>query len=180
MLKIVKGFRNWFLKTIIWRQYRIGSNFYVGRNVKFWAKVQIQIGNNFYMGRNSQIECNAIIGDNVLIANNVALIGRNDHDFKKIGVNIRDASQVRDIDYSGKENNSFINIGSDVWIGYGVIIYSGVKIGNGSVVAAGSVVIKDVEPYEIIGGNPAKHIGFRFNEDEIKQHEKNIYGKVLE
>ena len=175
MISMIKDFRNWFLKMIIWRKYKIGSNFHVGKNVRFWAKNKIEIGNNFYMGRNSQIECNVIIGDNVLIANNVALIGRNDHDFKSVGVSIRDASQVRDVDYLGKEISAFINIGSDIWIGYGVIIYSGVQIGNGAIVAAGSVVVKDVKPYEIIGGNPAKHIGFRFTVDEIKGHEKDIY-----
>jgi len=175
MIGMIKNFRNWFLKTIIWHKYKIGYNFHVGKNVRIWAKNKIEIGSNFYMGRNSQIECNVIIGDNVLIANNVALIGKYDHDFKSLGVNIRDASQVRDADYFGKEINAFINIGSDVWIGYGAIIYSGVKIGNGSIVAAGSVVVKDVKPYEIIGGNPARHIGFRFTVDEIKQHEKVIY-----
>tara|TARA_B110000240_G_scaffold193866_1_gene240419 strand:- start:66 stop:452 length:387 start_codon:yes stop_codon:yes gene_type:complete len=127
------------------------------------------------MGRNSQIECNVIISDNVLIANNVAFIGRNDHDFKSVGVNIRDASQVRDIDYSGKEVNSIINIGSDVWIGYGVIIYSGIQIGNGAIAAAGSVVTKDVVPYSIVGDNPAKLIKMRFSNENIIMHEKILY-----
>ena len=56
-----------------------------------------------------------------------------------------------------------VEIGSDVWIGVGVMIMSGVTIGDGGVVAAGSVVTKNVAPYEIVGGNPARHIRLRFH-----------------
>lgn len=61
-----------------------------------------------------------------------------------------------------------VEIGNDVWIGIGSKIMSGVKIGDGAVIAAFSNVIKNVEPYEIVGGNPAQNIKFRFNEDIIK------------
>ncbi len=59
-------------------------------------------------------------------------------------------------------------IGSDVWIGYGVKIIEGVSIGNGAVVLAGAVVTKDIEAYSIVGGVPAKHIKYRFD-DEMRQ-----------
>lgn len=55
-------------------------------------------------------------------------------------------------------------VGNDCWIGDRVMIVSGVTIGDGAVVAAGAVVAKDVMPYEIVGGVPAKHIGWRFDE----------------
>ena len=58
-------------------------------------------------------------------------------------------------------------IGSDVWIGYDVIVLSGVHIGHGAVVATGSVVTKDVPPYTMIGGNPARPIRKRFDDDTI-------------
>lgn len=60
-------------------------------------------------------------------------------------------------------------IGNDVWIGTEAIIMSGVSIGDGAVVAARSVVTKDVPPYAIVGGNPAKMIKKRFEESVIKQ-----------
>lgn len=60
-------------------------------------------------------------------------------------------------------------IGNDVWIGFNATIMSGVKISNGAVIAAASVVTKDVGPYEIWGGNPAKFIKKRFNEKEIEK-----------
>lgn len=60
-------------------------------------------------------------------------------------------------------------IGNDVWIGANVTILRGVKIGDGAVIASGAVVNKDVQPYEIVGGVPAKHIRFRFNEEIISK-----------
>ena len=55
-----------------------------------------------------------------------------------------------------------VNIGHDVWIGHGAVILAGRKIGTGAIIAAGAVVTKDVEPYTIVGGVPAKEIGRRF------------------
>ena len=56
-----------------------------------------------------------------------------------------------------------IIIGNDVWVGYGAIILSGVTIGDGAAIGAGAVVTRDVEPYAIMGGNPAKIIRMRFD-----------------
>jgi acetyltransferase-like isoleucine patch superfamily enzyme len=57
-----------------------------------------------------------------------------------------------------------IVIGDDVWIGTNAIICSGVKIGQGAIIAARAIVVKDVEPYSIAGGNPARLIRYRFGE----------------
>ena len=60
-----------------------------------------------------------------------------------------------------------INIGSDVWFGESVTVMSGVTVGHGAVVATNSHVFKDVEPYSIVGGNPAKFIKYRFDKEII-------------
>ncbi len=60
-----------------------------------------------------------------------------------------------------------INIGNDVWICESVLIMSGVTIGDGAVVGANSIVTKDVEPYSIVAGCPAKLIKYRFNENQV-------------
>lgn len=65
-----------------------------------------------------------------------------------------------------------VTIGHDVWIGHGAIIRAGVNVGNGAVIAGGSVVVKDVEPYAVVGGNPARLIRFRFPEAKIVRLER--------
>lgn len=65
------------------------------------------------------------------------------------------------------QGNLSVSIGSDVWIGRDVTIMAGVKIGHGAVIGCGSVVTKDVEPYHIVGGVPAKKIRLRFSEENI-------------
>lgn len=61
-------------------------------------------------------------------------------------------------------SNGPVVIGSDVFVGYQTVIGNNVTIGDGAVVAARSMVVKDVEPYSIVGGNPAKHIRYRFDQ----------------
>lgn len=65
-----------------------------------------------------------------------------------------------------------MTIGNDVWIGKNVLILPGVNIGDGAVIAAGSVVIKNVENYEMVGGNPARQIKPRFMPEQIEKLEK--------
>lgn len=171
IINLLKRLRCFLLVKTIWRKYQIGRNFHSGQSVILWAKSNLVIGDNFYIGRFSQIECDARIGHNVIFANRVALVGRYDHNYQQIGVSIRLASQIRHLDYSWKGLNLKVIVEDDVWIGYGSIILSGVKIGQGSIIAAGSVVTKDVEPYSIYAGNPAKKIRNRFDsEDQLKEH----------
>ena len=70
------------------------------------------------------------------------------------------------------EEMGFVTIGNDVWIGANVVILDDVNIGNGAVIAANSVVTKDVFPYSIVGGIPAKLIKYRFSEEDILFLEK--------
>jgi acetyltransferase-like isoleucine patch superfamily enzyme len=171
MYRLLKKIRNFLLAKIIWRKYHIGINFHSGRSVTLWAKNQLTIGDNFYIGKFSQIECDAIIGDNVILANRVAFIGRYDHNYQQVGVPIRLSSQIRDLDYNWKGLDLKVVVEDDVWIGYGSIILSGVRIGQGSIIASGSVVTRDVEPFSVYGGVPAKKIGNRFDNDfDLKNH----------
>lgn len=73
-----------------------------------------------------------------------------------------------------------IVIGNDVWIGESVIIIDGVTIGTGSIIAAGAVVTKDVEPYSIVGGVPAKLIRYRFEKDLIEKLLKSKWWELNE
>lgn len=125
----------------------------------------ISLGHHVQFGRNCSISCDIHIGNYVLIAPNVAFIGRDDHHYNKIGIPIWNSQR-------GDSHKTII--GSDIWIGFGVIILAGVSIGDGSVIAAGSVVTKDVEPYSIVAGNPARTIKQRFTSDEINIHHERL------
>ncbi|MBX2976370.1 MAG: hypothetical protein KF721_09565 [Ignavibacteriaceae bacterium] len=174
MFSLIKKLRDFYLVKIKWRKYNISSGFHAGRNVHFWAKNNIIIGKDCYIGRNSQIECDTVIGDYVIIGNSVAFVGKFDHNYLHVGLPIRHAEQIRDENYFWKGINAKVVVEDDVWIGYGSIIMSDITIGKGSIIASGSVVTKDVKPYSIVGGNPAKFIKNRFTEEEILQHESLI------
>lgn len=75
----------------------------------------------------------------------------------------------KDVNNKSKNTNGDVIIANDVWVGENTKIMSGVTINNGAVVANNSHVVKDVEPYSIVGGNPARHIKFRFDEETIKK-----------
>jgi chloramphenicol O-acetyltransferase type B len=173
LIQALKRARLWWLVHIRWRRYRIRPGFHAGRGVVLWARTELTIGYNCYIGRGSQIETDANIGDNVIIANNVAFVGRYDHHYQLVGVPIRLAPQIRQPGYDWLGLKERTRVCDDVWIGYGAIILSGVTIGEGAIVAAGSLVTKDVAPYDIVGGHPAKPIGRRFeSEAQIEEHQR--------
>ncbi|KOF08612.1 acetyltransferase [Planococcus glaciei] len=77
-----------------------------------------------------------------------------------------------------------IVVEDDVWIGMDAMILSGVKIGKGAIIAAGSVVTKDIEPYSVVAGNPAKLVKYRFDKDVIDELENvsinSLNEKIIE
>lgn len=149
-----------------------------GMNVNFggWVKGNLEnvvVGNNVYFGDNNLfLSSNAkvIIGDNVVFGPNVTVI-TGDHRTDLVGRTIISVTEKE----KRPENDQNVFFMGDNWIGANAIILKGVTIGKGAVIAAGAIVTKDVSPYEIVGGVPAKRIGFRFQEDEIKQHESMLY-----
>ncbi len=153
----------------------LGENSTFGRGTIFYAPKRMSIGNNVYIGKYCTLEADIEIGNGVLIANNVGLIGKYDHDYTCIGKAIKDSPWIGDSNYNFKGKDLKIVIEDDTWIGYGSIVVSGVKIGKGSIVAAGSVVLKDIPPYSIVAGNPAKVIGARFSDGQIEKHESILY-----
>ena len=103
------------------------------------------------MGSGCHLGANILIGENVLFASEVAVVG-GDHKIDFIDVPIRDA---------GRDEFKTAEFGDGCWVGHRAIILHGVKVGKGAVVAAGSVVTKDVPEHAIVGGSPAKIIRYR-------------------
>ena len=152
-----------------------GKSLHIGKGTHLWAPEAMQIGDFVYIGKQVLIEANCSIGDYCLIANNVAIIGRNDHEYGVVGIPIRFSPWVGSVRFPNSHKEEMAIIESDVWIGYRAIILTGVKIGRGAIVAAGSTVTKDVDSYSIVGGSPARLIGKRFEGAEmIDIHEKAL------
>lgn len=106
-----------------------------------------------------------IIGNFCSIAGNVKFLLSSEHGYHNISTfPFKDLILHEGIEALSKGD---IIVHDDVWIGYGSIILSGVTIGQGAVIAAGSIVTKNIPPYAIVGGNPAKIIKYRFDPDTI-------------
>lgn len=159
----------------------VGKTLTIGKNVTIngLCKEGVEIGNNVSILDNTTIECTGVlrnigvglkVGDNVgfaqncfiqvrgrvIIGNNVifgpyAKIFSENHNFVKTDVLIKNQGETR----------LPVTIEDDVWIGTNTTILGGILIGEGSVVAANSLVNKDVEPYSVVGGVPAKLIKYR-------------------
>ena len=99
------------------------------------------------------------LGPYVMFGPRVAIVG-GDHVFDLPGTPII---------FSGRPVLPRTVVEADAWVGYGAIILAGVRIGRGAIIAAGAVVSKDVPPYEIHGGVPARRIGTRFEDSAARQ-----------
>ena len=164
--------------TIINRNSIFGGNNAIYNNTEY---VNSSLGFGSYVANNSVIRGAKIgkycsIGDNVrtglgrhpvkdYVSTHPAFFSMN----KQAGFTYVEAQKYKEHKYVDKDGKYYIEIGSDVWIGNNVMIMDGVKIGDGAVIAAGSIVTKDVYPFAIVGGIPAKIIRYRFSREQIEK-----------
>lgn len=160
---------------------------YCGTEVKYEG--QHYLGNNSYienssLGYASYISYNTVInnadiGKYVSIGPNVEIILGQHPTSKFVSTHPAFYSPNHSIgfsytekqlfdEYRYVENGKSISIGNDVWIGNGVKLMEGISIADGTIIAAGSMVVKNTEPYSVIGGNPAKLIKYRFTPRDIE------------
>jgi maltose O-acetyltransferase len=130
---------------------KMGRNVNIEHGAFFASGSDISIGDNSGMGINCRVSGPLNIGANVMMGPEV-IIYTQGHSFQNT-----DIPMIQ----QGNSEKREVVIGDDVWIGARVIILPGVTIGNGAILAAGAIVTKDVEPYAIAGGNPAKVIKLR-------------------
>lgn len=141
----------------------------VNRNVHV---IDSTIGRYSYIGPNSWL-CIADVGSFCSFAANVNIgLGNHTLNYKStspIFTEIKNATGHSWIHEDKSMPFKRTIIGNDVWIGYGAKVIGGVKIGDGACVGAGALVTKDVPPYAIVGGVPAKIIKYRFSNETIEQ-----------
>ena len=148
--KIFSRFRFWLLKPTF---KSAGLNVNIEHGAYLGTPAKITIGSNSGIGINCRIYGPVDIGSDVMMGPDVVIISSN-HRFDNLALPMRE---------QGCTPCRPVKIGNDVWIGTRVIILPGVSIGDGAVLGAGSVVTKNVPPYAIIGGNPAKIIKSRIS-----------------
>lgn len=146
--KLSCRFRVWLVKIILGSQ--CGKGIKIQANVLFGKFDDVSIGDNSRINERSRIR-NVIIGKNVLIAPEVYIL-HSGHGYGDRSIPMLEQGETT-YDKTVMED--------DVWIGARSIILPGRRIGKGAIVAAGSVVTKDVQPYTIVGGNPARLIKAR-------------------
>ena len=129
----------------------LGANVNIEHGAEFDGR--LVIGDNSSLGIHAEALGPIHIGDNVMMGPECVILTQN-HSH---------ASTDIPMIQQGFESPRSVVIGNDVWIGRRVTILPGVTVGSGSIIAAGAVVTKDVEPYTIVGGVPAKTIKCRKN-----------------
>ena len=156
-----------------WIRYKFGlknvhPTFYSGG--KSWISPDLIAEKHTFLAPGCSVYPKVSIGKYSMFGPGVSIAG-GDHNYKDPTIPMI---------FSGRPNLPATRIGEDVWVGARSFIKAGVTIGDGSIVAAHSVVTKDIPPYSIYGGNPAKLIRKRFNEEEIILHKKMLQNPNIE
>jgi maltose O-acetyltransferase len=144
-LKLSKPIRGFLARRIF---DECGVNINLEKGAYIADGKSVRVGNNSGIGINAFVQRNVSIGNDVLMGRDVVIMTTS-HEFSDTSIPMRLQG--------GKEVDPVI-IGNDVWIGSRAIILPGVKIGNGSIIGAGAVVTRNVDPYSVVGGVPAKLI----------------------
>ncbi len=145
---------------LLLRGYNIGRNVVTGSGVTIEKRGTV-IGHHVYIGQYSYIGGNTLLGNYCMLSDNVNIVGH-DHNFNRAGVPIISAGRP--------DIQPVTIVEDDVWIGHGATIMRGLRVGEGSIIGANSVVTKDVPPYSIFVGVPARFVRFRFSEQDQVIH----------
>ncbi len=159
-----------YIKNKSWRKQNAYNNTCLGRYVENTDRIKVGKCTYGILNVYNDTSCLLRIGNYCFIAPDVSFLVGVDHATSYVS-SFPFKTRVLKQGYEALSKGD-ITVQDDVWIGHGAIILSGVTVGQGAVVAAGAVVVKDVPPYAIVGGVPAKLIRYRFDEPIRKNMEK--------
>lgn len=130
----------------------------------------LQAAEYAFIGPRCKVDPGVSIGRYSMLAAEVAIVG-DDHVWDFPGVPAQ---------FTGRPPQTRTVIEDDVWIGYGALVKRGVTVGRGAVVAARAVVTRDVDPYDVVAGVPARSIATRFPDPEARaRHDRMLDGETL-
>ena len=166
---IPAAFNKLFIDPIIRAScMRCGSSVKIGRGARIYGVKNLILGNDVSIGERATIMCTRAkvkIGDHVMTGPNVTII-TGGHRTDLVG---RYMTTVTNAEKRPEDDRDIIFEGNN-WIGANAAILRGVTVGRGAIIAAGAVVTKDVTPYSVWGGVPARCLKMRFDADTLQKH----------
>ncbi|WJR67332.1 DapH/DapD/GlmU-related protein [Neorhizobium sp. CSC1952] len=157
---------NYYIATR-WRLAEVGEGFQ--SSIVTRIPPGSRIGSFAYIGKNFYSAGPISLGDLAMISTSVTIVG-NDHGFD-------DEQTPMRLAFRWMQNITIFE--ADVWVGHGAVIKAGITVGKGSVIAAGAIVTKNVEPYSIVAGNPARVIKRRFSDSATERYDRTLYEERL-
>lgn len=161
MKKLRALLRHWrvTLQRYRYRAWNVHPTTYLAKRCRIHPS--LVMGPYGFIGPGGVVPARVRMGKYVMIGPELLITG-DDHVFDRAGVAVI---------FSGRPEQRECVLEDDVWVGARVTILKGVRVGRGAIVAAGSVVTKDVPPYTIVGGVPAREIRKRFNDEDAARHD---------
>jgi len=171
MNKMINNVLRFFMKPKI--KYKFdGKNIHICEGVNISMPEKVIIEDDVYIGQNCEISAQGgvYIGCGTILAHRVEILTRN-HNY--------DSHDLTHLPFDNRYIEKPVKIHENVWVGACVVIVPGVTIGEGAVIGAGSVVVQDIPPLAVVGGNPSKIIKYRDKEvyENLKKANK-IYMKT--
>lgn len=186
MIKYLLGFLINLFNPAVSFFAKIDNKSRISRKAKVYGHVQVThstMGDYSYVGRNSRV-IHAEIGKFCSIASETK-IGMGTHTLDKISTSpifteAKNGTKHSWVNESAVNPFKRVIVGNDVWIGVRTMVMGGVKIGDGAVIGAGSIVTKDIPPYAVVAGVPAKVIRYRFPQEQIEALMSNPWWELPE
>ena len=175
MLKYIYGLLKNLFNPAVSLLAKVDNLSHIDRRAKIYRKTKVfnsSIGRYSYLGRGSSL-IYAEVGQFCSNAGNT-IVGPGIHPLNNLSTSPIFTEKINGTCHSWTDRTpqypyKKVFIGNDVWIGLRVIIMGGVHIGDGAVIAAGTIVTKDVPPYAVVGGIPARILKYRFSQEIINE-----------